>query len=365
MKIGINGNEANIDNRVGVNQYAANLLIALEKLKKHEFVIYLSSQPGSHLPKERVGWTYKVLPGRGLWIISTLMPYLLLTGKKPDVLFTPSHYSPPIATIPTVVSVMDLGYLVTSEQFRKRDFLQLKYWTAWSINHAKKVIAISESTKREIAKYYPLAEKKTVVTHLAYDDKTFRLTIPKAKVDKVRKKYGIEGDYALYLGTLKPNKNIEGIVRAFGKLSSLPLILVIAGKKGWLYDQIFKLVEENNLTNGVIFTDFIPEEDKPALVSGASVFVSPSFWEGFGIHILEAMAVGTTVVCSKAGSLPEVGGSAVVYVDPENPSSIAEGIRQALLNHDELKKKGLAQAKKFSWEKTARETLAVLESVAK
>lgn len=367
MKIGINGNEANIENRVGVNQYAANLLVALEKLteaKKHKFVVYLSSEPGNHLPKPREGWNYKVLPGRGLWIISTLTPHLLITREKPDVLFTPSHYSPPVSTIPTVVSIMDLGYLTTRDQFTFRDFVQLKYWTRWSIRRAKRVIAISESTKREIAKHYPKAEVKTVVTHLAFDNETFRYPIPKVKADKVRKKYGIKGDYVLYLGTLKPSKNIEGIVRAFSELSSLLLTLVITGKKGWLYDQIFKLVEENNLTDRVIFTDFIAEEDKPALISGASVFVSPSFWEGFGIHILEAMAVGAPVVSSRAGSLPEVGGDAVVYIEPDKPSSIAEGIREALKNQDELKRKGLAQSRKFSWEKTARETLAILGEAA-
>ena len=124
------------------------------------------------------------------------------------------------------------------------------------------------------------------------------------------------------------------------------------------------MVEKNNIKDRVIFTDFVGEEDKPALIAGASVFTSPSFWEGFGIHILEAMAMGTPVVCSREGSLPEVGGEAVVYVDPRDPASIAWGIREALKNRDELMVHGLAQAKKFSWEKTASETLAILESTA-
>ncbi|TSC90494.1 MAG: Group 1 glycosyl transferase [Microgenomates group bacterium Gr01-1014_5] len=378
MLIGINGNEANIQNRVGVNQYAASLLTALEKLpaaKKHDFIVYLSSDPGDHLPKAREGWNYKILPGGGLWIVSTLMPFLLVTRKKPDVLFTPSHYSPPISSIPTVVSVMDLGYLNARDQFRLKDFIQLKYWTAWSIRRAIKIIAISESTKKEIIVHYPMAKDKTVVTHLGYDKAKFKsdplreasqigFKIQKSKVqiDQVKKKYGIEGDYVLYLGTLKPNKNVEGIVKAFAQLQSLPLTLVIAGKKGWLYEQIFKLVEENNIKDRVVFTDFVKEEDKPALIAGASVFVSPSFWEGFGIHILEAMAMGTPVVCSREGSLPEVGGKAVVYVNPHDPASIAWGIREALKNHDVLKNNGLTQARKFSWEKTAAQTLQILES---
>ena len=387
MLIGINGNEANIQNRVGVNQYAASLLIALEKLPaatKHKFVVYLSSVPGDHLPKAREGWDYKILPGRGLWIVSTLMPFLLVTRKKPDVLFTPSHYSVPISVIPQVVSVMDLGYLNSRDQFRLKDFIQLKYWTAWSIRQAKKIIAISESTKKEIIDNYPMAKDKIVVTYLGYDKNKFKSdplreasqigfkiqksnpikSDSKVQIDQVKKKFGIEGDYMLYLGTLKPNKNVEGIVKAFAQLQSLPLTLVIAGKKGWLYEQIFKLVEKNNIKDRVIFTDFVGEEDKPALIAGASVFTSPSFWEGFGIHILEAMAMGTPVVSSREGSLPEVGGEAVVYVDPRDPASIAWGIREALKNRDELMVRGLAQAKKFSWEKTASETLAILESTA-
>ncbi len=367
MLIGINGNEANIQNRVGVNQYAASLLTALEKLpasRKHDFIVYLSSDPGDHLPKSRNGWNYKILSGGGLWIISTLMPFLLVTSKKPDVLFTPSHYSPPISSIPTVVSVMDLDYLNTRDQFRLKDFIQLKYWTAWSIRQAKKIIAISESTKKEIIVHYPMAKNKIVVTHLGYDKAKFKVQKSKVQIDQVKKKYGIEGDYVLYLGTLKPNKNVEGIVKAFAQLQSLPLTLVIAGKKGWLYEQIFKLVEENNIRDRIVFTDFVKEEDKPALIAGAGVFASPSFWEGFGIHILEAMAMGIPVVCSREGSLPEVGGKAVVYVNPHDPISIAWGIREALKNHDELRESGLVQVRKFSWEKTATQTLQILESTA-
>jgi len=116
MIIGIDGNEANIENRVGVNQYAAELLAALERLpesKKHSFIIYLRQSPLPHLPRERDGWNYKVLPARGVWVLSKLLPHLWLTNPKPDVLFTPSHYAPLLLPIPAVVSIMDLGYLET------------------------------------------------------------------------------------------------------------------------------------------------------------------------------------------------------------------------------------------------------------
>lgn len=364
MIIGIDGNEANIQNRVGVNQYAAEVLCALEKLqeaKKHEFIIYLSSNPLSHMPKEREGWKYKVLPGRGLWILRVLMPHLWLTKNRLDIFFAPSHYCSPFLPIPCVISIMDLGYLSATEQFKKYDLFQLKYWGAWSMKSAKKIIAISNSTKVDIEKHYPWCRGKVEVTRLAYDKHKFRLPVSGSLVGKVKKKYGINGDYILFLSTLKPSKNIEGLLDAFALLNN-GMSLVIAGKKGWHYDKIYKKVKDLGLEKKVVFTDFVGEAEKPFLMAGAKVFVTPSFWEGFGIPVLESMAMGVPNVVAKIGSLPEVAGEAGVYVDPQEPKDIARGIKKAVEKHDELSKKGLVQVKKFSWEKTAKETLKILES---
>ena len=158
MIVGIDGNEANISARVGVNVYAFELLCSIYKLQgiwkdKHRFIIYLKVPPQDDLPKETGFWQYKVLPGKVLWTVTRLMPHLFLTKKKPNIFFTPSHYIPPFAPIPRVVSIMDLGYLKFSGQFRKYDFWQLKLWTAWSIAHAKRVIAISQSTKDDIGRH--------------------------------------------------------------------------------------------------------------------------------------------------------------------------------------------------------------------
>lgn len=365
MIIGVNGNEANVELRVGVNQYAHNILKTLEILpeaKKHKFIIYLSSKPGSHLPKERIGWKYKIFKKSKMWVFSVLTPHLLITGEKPDVFFTPNHYSPILFNIPSIISVMDLGYLTSKQHFKTFDFLQLKYWTNLSIWQAKKILAISESARQEILKYYPKASLKIEVTLLAYDKNKFNRRVLISKVSEVKKKYNIKGDYILFLGTLKPNKNIERVIEAFLMLSSLPLTLVIAGKKGWLYEKIFNLVDQLQLSSRVIFTDFVSEEDKPALLKGASALVSPSLWEGFGIHLLESMAVGTPVVTSDVGSVREVCKGAAVYVDPLNPSLIADGIRKALLKNEHYEKQGYIQSKKFSWEQTALKTLQILES---
>ncbi len=368
MKVGIDGNEANIKNRVGVNQYAAELLVHMEKLpeaKKHKFVIYLREKPLSHMPKARDGWEYKVLSGGGLWILRMLMPHLWLSRTAPDIFFSPSHYTPPALPIPSVISIMDLGYLSSREQFKKYDFYQLKHWGALSMRNAKKIIAISESTRSQIIQNYPWAKNKTCVTLLGYDKSRYNPNVSKTKIESVKRKYKINGDYILFLSTLKPSKNIEGLLEGFSLMLHGNLNLVIAGKKGWHYTSIFEKVEQLGLSDKVVFTDFLPEEDKPAIVAGAKIFALTSFWEGFGIPVLEAMACGVPVVVSSVGSLPEVAGPAGIYIDPNNPEDIGAGLDKAYEDQKALSKKVLAQAKKFDWYKTARETIKILEVAAR
>lgn len=364
MRIGIDGNEANLENRVGVNQYAAELLRSLEALteaKKHEWVIYLKDEPLPHMPKGRDGWRYEVLPGGRLWVLRKLTAHLWFSKDRPDVFFTPSHYAPPFLPMPMVMSVMDLGYLRFPEQFRKYDFYQLKYWGQWSMRKAKRILAISESTKKEIVEHYPWTAGKVVVTYPGYDrEKYDPAKIKESEIEKVRKKYGIKKDYILFLSTLKPSKNLEGLLEAFAGIEKTDINLVVAGKKGWLYQSIFKKVKDLGLERKVIFTDFVSEEDKPPLVAGARLLASPSFWEGFGMHVLEAMALGIPVVVSNVGSLPEVVGDAGIYVDPNNPADIALGIQQALKESVRYRKAGLGQVCKFDWYKTATHVLGIL-----
>ncbi|HJX58966.1 MAG TPA: glycosyltransferase family 1 protein [Patescibacteria group bacterium] len=374
MIIGIDGNEANIENRVGVNQYGFELLHSIRKLQgewenRHKFIVYLKNPPLPDLPKPTGHFTYKVIPGGGAWIIKKLMPSLYQEKPRPDIFFSPSHYVPPFAPMPRVCAIMDLGYLEFSGQFKKSDFWQLKLWSAYSIFVSKAVISISNSTKDDILRHYPFASSKVYVTHLAYDHDVFNLEVKPEDVRRVRERYAIVDDYILYLSTLKPSKNVEGLLEAFGRVKQeFPgLKLVVAGKKGWLYENIFQKVQKLHLEKDVVFTDFIPEEDKAPLIKGARLFVLPSFWEGFGLDPLNAMACGVPVVVSDVGSLPEVVGKAGVLVDPNNHQSIANGVLKVLsmgkLEYNRLVQEGLDQAKKFSWEKTTRETIRILEGV--
>lgn len=370
MLIGIDGNEANVALRVGVNVYAYKLLWAIYKMDKdsHEYVVYLKGKPLEDMPPPRRGWEYRVLEGGRLWIITKLMPALFLTKKRPDVFFTPSHYIPPISPMPRICSIMDLGYLEFSGQFKKYDFWQLKLWTAWSIIVSKYIIAISETTKRDIVRHYPFTSKKVMVTPLGYDKEKFNQRVPDGVKQEVAVKYDIRGDYVLFLSTLKPSKNIEGLLDAwyFVKKQFPHAELVIAGKKGWLFDSIFEKVRHLKLTGSVIFTDFVDEADKPALISGSKAFVLPSFWEGFGLDALSALACGVPVVSSNAGSLPEVLDKVGIMVDPKNPQNMALGILKVLKmekkDYNDLVRKGLTWVARFSWEETAKKTLEVFDN---
>ncbi len=374
MIIGINGNEANIKNRVGVNTYAFELMWNLWKLQaewkdKHNLIVYLKDEPLPDLPKETQNFKYKVISGGGLWIIKKLMPSLFFDKPRPDIFFSPNTYVPIFAPMSQVCSIMDLGYLEFSGQFKKYDFWQLTLWTAYSILVSKRIIAISNSTKKDIVRHYPFSKNKIYVTHLANDLDRFNTDVSSSDVRRIKKRYSIVDDYILYLGTLKPSKNIEGLIEAFSRIQSIypSTSLVIAGKKGWMYETILEKVKNLGLEKRVVFTDYISDEDKIVLRKGAKLFVQPSFWEGFGIDTLSAMAMGVPVVASNVGSLPEVVGDAGILIDPSNIDSISEGISKVLSmsksDYNSMVNKGLSQASKFSWEKTARETLEILENI--
>ena len=374
MNIGIDGNEANIKNRVGVNKYAYEMLLGLQKenekkLRPNNLIVYLKNEPLKDLPRETKYFNYKIISGGGLWILTRLMPYLWKNPDKIDCLYSPSHYVPVFLLIPRICSIMDLGYLNNSEHFEKKVFWQLKYWTAISIFASKRILTISDSSKKDIVRHYPFASEKITVTHLGYDRDKFNLKVPADLVRRIKNKYSIVDDYILFISTLKPSKNVEGLIDAFASLSSRypKLSLVVAGKKGWMFEKIYGRVKKLNLTTKIIFTDFIDEKDKPALISGAKIFALPSFWEGFGLDVLSAFACGVPTVISNVGSLPEVAGEAGIYVDPKNVESIASGLEKVLnmseKEYNSIVELGFIQAKKFSWEECSNKTLKVIENI--
>lgn len=369
--IGIDGNEANVEHRVGVNQFAYGLLGGLWATKTaDQFVVYLSTPPVTDLPKEKTNWHYRVIGPSKFWTQWRLPLDLFSHFPRPDVFFSPSHYAPRFSPVPTVVSIMDLGFLDSREQFTLRDYLQLKDWTAYSVMGAQRVIAISEATKKEIINKYRVPEVKIAVVYPGYESKRFFVRRGE-QIARVLAKYSIRQPYLLFLGSLKPSKNVVRLVGAFGKCVKRGLVpgnvkLVVSGKKAWLYEEIFEEVKTLGLGKRVIFTGFFPEKDLPYLMAGSQAFLMPSLFEGFGIPAVEAMASGVPVVVSKVASLPEVVGKAGVYVNPYSVDDIAKalvqvtnlgGTKRTVIVNEELK-----QAKKFSWFKAAAQTVNILEN---
>ncbi len=362
MLIGIDGNEANVKNRVGSGVYAFELLKEFSKNKTHNFTVYLKENPEPDLPKESENFHYLVFGPRKLWTRFAL-PVKLTFGPEIDIFFSMGHYGPYFSKVPYAVTIFDLSYLHFPKLFKQDDLYQLTNWSKRSILKSKHIFAISESTKSDIIKNYGVDPSKIIVTYMGYDQ-SFKPQ-PKLAINKVKNKYKIERDYIIFIGTLQPRKNIEKLIEAFSALDAGSLNLVIVGKKGWLYDSIFQKVKDNELESKVIFTDFVPSSDLPTLISGSKAYVLPSLWEGFGIPVIEAQACGVPVVVSNTSSLPEVVGESGILINPENIDSIADGIKKALdeKTSSALAKKGFENIERFSWQKCAQQTLRVLEGL--
>lgn len=356
MIIGIDANEANLKERVGVNQFAFEVIWEIYRQRAGErFLIFLSQPPLADLPPEKPWWQYQVFGPQSFWTWTGLVKRLYFGKPRPNVFFTPSHYGPGFSPIPNMISIMDLGFLRWKEQFTKKDFYQLKYWTCWSVKKAKRIIAISQFTKKDILETYGLKKDKVVVAHPGFT---------KTKKKKKNEKSGIKGKYILYLGTLKPSKNAEGLIQAFSLLKDKDLKLVIAGKKGWLYQSIFEKTKQLGLEKRVFFPGFVSDSRAETLIKRAQLFAIPSFWEGFGIPALEAMALGCPVLASDQGALPEVIGRAGLIVKPE-PKEIAQGMEKILTDlklRQELVKQGRERAKLFNWQNCSKIILEELKN---
>jgi glycosyltransferase involved in cell wall biosynthesis len=372
MIIGIDGNEANIEHKVGIGEYAFELLTQFEKSthsassgQNLKFRIYLKSEPRPEMPKAREGWEYRIIGPKKMWTQFALPFSLLLDSKKPDVFFSPSHYAPRFSLVPTAISIMDLSYIHFPQLFTKHDLYQLVNWTKYSAKQAKRIFTISNFSRDDIIKTYKKRSSDVITTYLGIKE-TEDLKHKAENMDELEKKFKIAKPYILFVGTIQPRKNIAKLIEAFAKLKTENLELIIVGKKGWLWEEILAAPEKFKVADRVKFLDFVGNEDLPVLYKNAQCFVLPSLYEGFGLPVLEAMQFGCPVVTSNVSSLPEVGGEAAIYFDPESIDDMAEKIDKVVADEKlraEMTEMGYNQVKKFSWEKTARETLKVLEEL--
>lgn len=372
MIIGVDGNEANVDKKVGISEYAFRLLVNFSKLssKDKQFVIYLKKKPNSELPHESEYFNYKVFGPTKLWTQFALPLSLFISGKRLDIFFTPSHYAPRFSKVPTAISLMDVSYLKYPELFAKKDYLQLKSWTEYSVRKASKVFTISKSSKNDILKAYNLEAEKVAVTYPGVKS-SVTLTPMVYNMKQLVEKYDIADKYFLFVGTLQPRKNIVRLIEAFSQIDKdehKGLQLLIVGKKGWQFDEILSAPEKYGVEKSVKFLDFVTDEELGILYAHAVAYVLPSLYEGFGLPILEAFEHDCPVITSNLSSLPEAAGEAALFIDPESVTEIKKAMQKMLIDSSLRKKliqEGRKQLEKFSWEKTAKETLSVFEEVVK
>jgi len=365
MLIGIDASRAARGKRTGTEKYSFQLirhLVALDQ--KNRYRLYFDRPPFYEL--RIANCELRVMPFPRLWTHVRLSWEMM--RRPPDVLFVPAHVLPIVHPPRSVVTIHDLGYLHFPRAHRLLDRLYLDLSTRFNARAAAHIIADSQATKRDLVERYGVEPSKISVIYPGYDEEAFQPVREREAIEAVKTRYGIAGDYILFVGTIQPRKNLVRLMEAFSllKRQAADLQLVIAGKKGWLYEAVFRRVEELGLEGQVVFTGYVAEEDLPALFSGARLFVFPSLYEGFGLPVLEAMACGTPVVCSNASSLPEVAGDAALLFDPLDVEGMAAAMERILGDErlrTELVERGLKRARGFSWEKCAQETLAVLESV--
>lgn len=359
MIIGIDGNEANVTDRVGVSTYTFEMLQYFQKIATgtQRFIVYLKKTPLLDLPKETPHFSYRVVKPDFIWSQMSL-PVDLFINKKPDVFFSPAHYAPRVSPVPTVVTIHDLAYKFFPNEFLSSDIYKLNKWTEYSVKKAAKVICVSEHTKKDLLKLYPEVTDKTTVVLNGFH---YAKKIPNTEYDIRDTK-----PYILFVGTIQPRKNITTLIEAFEKfVESHPNFeLKIVGKKGWLYTEILERIESSSASKQIKYLGFVKNEQLEDLYGNTYATVLPSLYEGFGLPVLEAMAHGSPVIASESSSLPEVGGDAILYCNPDDSNTIADALER--LQDAKLRKSlqmaAKAQLKKFSWDKCAEETLSVIKS---
>lgn len=389
--IAVDGNEANVTNRVGSNVYAFEVLTELEKCCRIDpaisVTVLLADSPQPDMPRARQGWRYQVIGPKTFWTQWALPLHLFKKQRLYDVFFTPGHYAPRLCSVPYVSSVMDTAYLEVPHQFKGKDYLQLKHWTAYSVRNAAKVVAISESTKRSVVFHYHKPAEDVVV---AYPSVTpLKDSLPAKQLTEFYEEKGIAGPYFLFVGTLQPRKNLSSLIEAFEvfckrlefeeravstkrrrtkAITDEKPYLVLAGKVGWLADPILTQVETSPYKSQIRLPGFISELEKKTLIEHAEALVLLGEYEGFGIPPLEALQYGTIPLVSNSSSLPEVVGDAGITVDPRDVPSISEKLWQIF--HMKAKQRGMykrtgrEQRKLFSWRTSALTILQTLITVA-
>jgi glycosyltransferase involved in cell wall biosynthesis len=367
--------------RAGISHYTYHLVKSLLALDRtDDFVLFFDARaqgvareflkPNTKIVFFTFSQYKKYLP----FVYSHVLAASKIASQNLDIYHSPANVIPLRYAGKFCITTHDLAIYRRPDLFPKNQGFALKYIVPRTIHRAKKIIAVSEFTKREIQEFFPVDEKKIRVIYEGADHQRFFKALPDENSrEYLKTKYKIRNEYLLFVGTLEPRKNLIRLLEAFYKMLSnnsgykSKYQLLLAGTKGWLYDSIFDEVKNRGLEHNVLFPGYIDAKDLPLLYKNAKFFVYPSLYEGFGLPVLEAMACGVPVITSNASSLPEIVGDAALLVDQLDVDGLT-GAMQRFLEDEKFRtgysEKALLQAKKFSWEKCAKETLEVYKEAA-
>jgi glycosyltransferase involved in cell wall biosynthesis len=351
-----------LGNRVGMGQYMAGLLDALVVADRPErFVVFALGRAArrSYAPVRSANVSYRVRPfprrlHRHLLMRGLAPPVELLIGLRPDVCIWPNFVSwPTLPGVRNVVIIHDLGFLTYGQYLNDRQRAYYRRLVPRSIRRADRVIAVSSSVLGELVEQFDVSEDDIAIVSPAVDTARFR-PLSGDEVSRVARRYGLNGSYILFTGTLEPRKNVVGLLDAYAGLppalrARFPLVLV--GGKGWLDARITQRMQEL-AELPIIATGYVPDEDLPAIYCGAALFVYPSFYEGFGMPPLEAMACGVPVITSDRSSLPEVVGDAAIKLAPGDTRALSRAIELVLCDDARaarMRELGLQRARRFTW----------------
>lgn len=358
--------------KAGLSRYAGSLARALAPVLGSQLRLFQNSL-GTLMPPEdlagipvsgtRLGyrpWRAAALASQALGLSSRRL------APQCQVFHATEHLLPPVAA-PAVLTVHDLIWELYPQYHRKANYVYLKNAVPLYCRHAERIIAVSSATRADLVERYRIpAEKVTVIAEAAAERFA---PAPPSEIERVRSKFSLHGRYIIAVGTLEPRKNIATLARACGELFRRDLadVLVVVGARGWLFEDAMREISALPWSNRIEMPGYVSDDDLVALYSGAWLAAQPSYYEGFGLPVLEAMACGCPVCASETSSLPEVGGDAARYFDPHSLESMTESL--ALVAGDDalrndMRVEGLTRAGEFSWQRTAHETAALYREIA-
>jgi len=352
----------------GISRYIYHLLVELRALDADDqFSVYVRRRPvdAALAPTPRFRLRPTRLPTarpavRILWE-QALQPRAL-RREGVELLHSLAFSQPVLWRGPSVVSFMDLSFLRFPRAFNRANRLYLTTMARAAVRRADRLVAISEHTRQDLVRLLGADPARVAVTYCGVDP-SFR-PLDADRVAAYRERQGLPDRFILYVGTLEPRKNVPRLLQAYARLrragNAPPLVLV--GARGWRHTAIDAMLAHLDLRDHVRFLGYVPAPELPLCYNAAAVFVYPSLYEGFGLPPLEALACGTPVVTSSTSSLPEAVGDAALLVDPRDPAALAGALRAALEDEplrDRLRRAGFQQASRFTWRRTAEQTLAV------